>query len=129
MTADNSLFDSEEEVQGILNEGVADGLFEIAEENNNPGESRFKLTDYGRHEAERSIASKGLPFLVALSSRKAINDGKDRTVKSMADEIIKKFPNRLKREAKKNFAPFWGEFSSWSPQDYLEAYQEARSDE
>lgn len=114
-----------QEVEDILHEGVSDGLFEVASDT--PGNTKYKLTDFGSHEAERTIASKGLPFLVMISSKQAISDGKNRTVKSMSDEIIKNFPNKLKREAKKNFALFWGEFASKSPQEYLEAYEEARS--
>lgn len=112
------------ETEDILHEGVSEGLYEVAEDN--PGSTRYKLTNYGSVEAERIIAEKGLPFLVMVSSRKAIDDGKNRTVKSMADEIIRNFPNKLKREAKKNFALFWGEFASWSPEKYLEAYEQAQ---
>lgn len=113
----------EEEVENILHDGVIDGLFEVAEEKDGH-ETKYKLTNYGSVEAERTIAIKGLPFLVALSSHKAISDGKNRTVKSMSDEIIKNFPAQLKRLAKKNFAPFWGEFANYSPQEYLEAYDD-----
>lgn len=117
----------EDEVQKILEDGTAEGLFEVAEENDKPGETRFKLTDYGEVEAQRTIASKGLPFLIMLSSRKAVEEGKRRTVKSMADEIIRNFPAKLKREAKTNFALFWGDFANYTPQQYLDAYDEAQS--
>lgn len=120
--------DDVEDIEHTLQEGVANGLFEIAEENDQPGTSRYKLTNFGNVEAERTIASKGLPFLVMVSAKKALSEGKDRTVKSMADEIIKKFPNKLKRDAKTNFAPFWwGEFSNMTPQEYIDAYHEAQS--
>lgn len=116
--------DEIEDIENTLHEGVVDGLYEVAEDT--PGNTKYKLTNYGHVEAERTIAIKGLPMMVALSARKAIDDGEDRTVKSMADEIIKKFPRKLKLEAKKNFAPFWGEFANYSPLEYLEAYQEAQ---
>lgn len=115
-----------EEIENILHDGVREGVIEIAEENPNH-ESRYKLTSYGQVEAQRTIAEKGLPFLVMVSSRKALEDGKYRTVKSMSDEIIKDFPAKLKRQAKANFAPFWGEYANCSPQEYLEAYDEAQS--
>ena len=118
---------SEEEIEHILQDGVSEGLFEVAEENDQPGNTRFKLTSYGEVEAQRTIASKGLPFLVMVSARKALEDGKQRTVKSMSDEIIRNFPNKLKRAARTNFAPFWGEYANFTPQQYLEAYQEAQS--
>ena len=118
--------DELEEVESILHDGVRDGTFELAEENPNH-ESRYKLSPYGKVKAQETIASKGLPFLVMISAQKALEDGKARTVKSMADEVILKFPNKLKREAKKNFAPFWDEFANYSPQQYLDAYTEAQS--
>ena len=115
-----------QEVESILHDGVREGLFEVAEEGDNH-DTRYKLSSYGEVEAQRTIASKGLPFLVMVSSRKAVADGKNRTVKSMAAEIIKGFPAKLRRDARTNFAPFWGEFASYTPEQYLDAYTEADS--
>lgn len=118
--------DEIEEITNALHEGVADGLYEVAEENDEPGTSRYKLTQFGQSEAQRTVATKGLPFLVMVSSRQAIAGSKHCTVKSMADEIIKDFPNKLKHEAKTNFEPFWSEYANWSPEEYLKAYEEAQ---
>lgn len=118
--------DELDEIENILHDGVRDGLYEVAEENDNH-QSRYKLTNFGEVEAQRTIATKGLPFLVMVSSRKAVEDGKARTVKSMADEIIAKFPRKLKQSAKENFAPFWSEYAGWAPEEYLAAYDEAQS--
>lgn len=124
MDKDNEL----EELENILHDGVREGLYEIAEENNNH-DSKFRLTQYGEVEAQQTIAHKGLPFLVMVSSRKAIEDGKNRTVKSMSDEIIAKFPTKLKRIAKKEFAPFWDEYANYTPQEYLDVYDSAQEAE
>lgn len=116
--------DELEEFNQILQKGVSDGLYEVAEENDEPYASKYKLTTYGNIEAQRTIASRGLPFLVMVSSKLALKEGKNRTVKSMADEILRDLPNKLKREAKKNFAPFWNEYASYTAQEYLDAYIE-----
>lgn len=115
----------EEEVSHILQQGTSEGLFEIASEDEN-GEARYKLTDYGSAEAMQTIATKGLPFLVYVISVNALSEGKtDRTVKSMADEAISKFPNKLKRLAKTNFPEFWNKFASAGPELYVNSWREA----
>lgn len=115
-----------EELIETLSEGVSDGLFEIAEEVDAPGKTRYKLTDYGNVEAEQLIATTGLPFLVMIYSKKSVAEGKERTVRLMADKIIRKFPAKLKRQAKTTFAPFWGEFADVTAEEYLEQYEKAK---
>lgn len=109
---------NKEEIEQILQDGTSDGKFEVVE--GKDGTARYKLSDYGQVKAQQTIASEGLPFLIMVMSKMSPLP----TVKQMADEAVKKFPPELRREAKKNFAPFWGEYGDMTPEQYLEAYTE-----
>ncbi len=113
------------EVDKALEDGVRNGVFEVAEENDKPGQTRYKLTDYGSVEAQRTISENGLPFMLMLHASHAIKQGKETTVNEMTIEILKDFPNELRRKAKENFKNFLDAYGGCSAEQYFEECRKA----